>query len=584
MPQHNMIRATAGVLAGMLLGCTLDTSFSAGQTPDNAQAHQARGMSLLKAGNLREARSEFATVVKMDPHSADAYLLLGVTDGQLGDYTTAVLDLRSAVKLNPRSEAAHYNLALALFHLDLEDEAITELETVVRLNPKVEPAQYNLGVLLLKKGRLEESYKHLEAARTVDPGDLEVLVYLAEACFRSGRSQRGLDLAQQGIRSDSSGEVSAKLASLLVDEGYYTEALPALQRSRSQLTPSPSLDINLARAYIGVDEPARAIELLAPLRGSQSAWQVSYLLGVAYGGTHRQDQASAAFRDAIRLKPDEAAPHYDLGRLLLDSSEDAAHKSGVSEIEEAIRLSPNENKYYATLGRWMLERNELKSAIELLKLGIKNTSEPAELEVMLGLAELRLNGATAAKPFVERAVEAMPDSGAAVHLLGSCYLKIGDYVKADQYFEKATDLSPRNDAYFFDAAEVLERLNRPSDAVAFAGEAINLKPDHAYYHYFLGKLYLKLNRNSEAIKELESCLRLDAGVDSAYYLLARAYQRAGDVKQAEAWAQQFRQLKDAQDRPVGLAPPVSGLSQVDSALPPDDHSGPGTPQAQSTPR
>jgi tetratricopeptide (TPR) repeat protein len=529
---------------------------------DNITPHLQAGLSLLKSGNLRQAEAEFQKALKLDPGSARVYVLLGITENGLKEYSEAISVFDSALKLDSNSVSAHYNLALSLLHLHRDDDAIHELEEVVQLDPKVEPAFYNLGLLLAQKGRFKESIQYLQEARRQQPADPAVIVNLVKAYFRIGQKEKAIELAKQGINEDTRGHLSARLGILLVDEGAYNEALPALEKNQIHASQSASLAVYLAKAYLGTNQPTRAIKLLQQFESGSTSWEIYDLLGLAYQASGQPVLAKRAFQQAVTLKPASADAHFHLGKALLQSSEASAQKAGEQQILQAISLDPRETDYYETLGQWMLEKHRLQAANELLERGIQSTLPSPEIYLMLAIAKIQLDGAAAAKPFVERAIALNPQDGATIHLLGSCYFVTGDYLEAAKYFEKAITLSPQDAFFFYDAAMALERLNRVNEAIPFAEKAVRLDPNQAIYHYALGKLYEKIGRQIEAVRELETCVRLNPQIDYPYYLLARTYMRMGDPKNAHYWSQKLQQLKETKDSAAGLAPPASGSSQI----------------------
>ena len=56
---------------------------------------------------------------------------------------------------------------------------------------------------------------------------------------------------------------------------------------------------------------------------------------------------AAAFREAIRLRPDFAEAHNNLGLVLIQSGDDAG---GIAALREAVRLAPDYADAHANLG------------------------------------------------------------------------------------------------------------------------------------------------------------------------------------------------------------------------------------------
>src|SRR5207248_3047926 len=77
-----------------------------------------------------------------------------------------------------------------------------------------------------------------------------------------------------------------------------------------------------------------------------------YQLGLSYmaaqGRDHSLEDAEMAFRTALSLQPDWAAPHQLLAESLLRQSR---YDEAITQAKEATRLDPNQYDAWMTLGR-----------------------------------------------------------------------------------------------------------------------------------------------------------------------------------------------------------------------------------------
>jgi len=543
-----------------------DSSLEAGpqhtQEVSSAAVHLTSGLSLLRSGNASAALNEFQEACRLDPNSAQAFILVGITQNQLGHVPEAVAALRHALQLDPSSEAAHYNLAMSLAQLKENDDAIAELRSVLKLNPESASAHYNLGVLLEGKGDYQGAIQHFLAVKEAQPGDAAVLLHLVSAYYEVGHSMEAIRLAQEVASHDSKGELAVRLAQLMIRHNDFEQAVQLLEPARARVPSSPGVDMTLARAYIGAGKPGKAIDLLKSLERDDSSWQIAYLLGLAYVSDKRPEPAIAAFRNTLRINPNQADGHFRLGKLLLDSTNESEQQVGLHELHQAIVLDPHTSEYYEVLGGWLLQRDRLKEAIEVLDQGIKDGTPSAELEALMGLAQAALHGGASAKPFAEKALQQDSRMALAHYLVGFYYFNAGDYAQAVEYYKQAAKLDPRGDLFYYDTALALQRLNRVSEALPYAQKSTELNPERSLNHYFLGKLYTKLNRNAEAVPELETSLRLNPQLDNSYYLLSQIYERSGNTIKAQEMRDKLALLKHARDRGTTMESPESEAHEM----------------------
>ena len=82
--------------------------------PDDAEAHYNLGIALSGQGKLDEAIAEYREAIRLKPDYAEAHYNLGIAlDGQ-GKLDEAIAEYREAIRLKPDYAEAHYNLGIAL--------------------------------------------------------------------------------------------------------------------------------------------------------------------------------------------------------------------------------------------------------------------------------------------------------------------------------------------------------------------------------------------------------------------------------------------------------------------------------------
>lgn len=533
------------VLALWLLISALFVCVSANgnQNSDGAETHLQQGIAFLRAGQTQAACEELKVTIHQNPQNIVAHIYLGIAENQLGHFADAVPVFREALKLAGDSEAIHYNLALSLLGLHKTDEAVREFRRVVDLNPKNGPANYNLGLLLAEEGSFKAACEYLQNARSTQPDDPAILIHLVDLYLKTGNDAGALELTREGTKFDSTGKLSIQLGEFLVEKGRCKEAVPVLEKARSLLPDVPEVAGYLARAYVGARQPAKVIELLAPIRDKQASWEVYYLRGLAFTALDQREEAGRAFLKALSVQPGEASIHYALGKLLLDSEDKQGRQAGIDEISKAIKLSPSKSEYYLTLASYFFDTHDIRATIELLKSALDLVPPSEQIYVTLGLAELELEGPAQAMPFIEKAIALDPHAGAGYDLLGRCEMRFGNDANAAKYYIKAAELTPENDIYFRDAAIALDRLGRPVEGLPFAEKSIKLRPNEVYNHYILGKLYSQTGHTADAIRELESCVQLNPKNFLPYNLLALLYKHAGENAKAETCWRTLRVLK-----------------------------------------
>jgi tetratricopeptide (TPR) repeat protein len=186
--------------------------------------------------------------------------------------------------------------------------------------------------------------------------------------------------------------------------------------------------------------------------------------------------ARTEFEQGIRLNPDSAELHYNLGKLYsIDDNWGPAKK----ELEEAVRLDPSY----------------------------------VEAWDALGFAKESLGDDTGAVADYEKAIQLNRDRNppfANAHVnLSAYYNRTGQSQKAIDYAKTALELNPRSDRAWFQMARAYEHRGEIDAAIESANHAIQLNSRASSYYYVLSTLYRRLGKTDESRQALEQFTKLD---------------------------------------------------------------------------
>jgi tetratricopeptide (TPR) repeat protein len=211
-------------------------------------------------------------------------------------------------------------------------------------------------------------------------------------------------------------------------------------------------------------------------------------LGSALEAEGRRPEAIMEFQAALRLKPDYAEPHNNLGNIyatLPGRSADA-----IAQYQEALRLKPDSAVAHFNLGnQWLREPGRIDDAIAQYREAV------------------RLNpGYVAARTNLGSALAGLP----------------GRLDEAIAEYQEVLRLDPQFAEVHFNLGNLWMRVpGRTNDAIAEYEETLRLKPDFAAAHLNLALALLDLpGRRDGARMHLEAALRLDPANEAARRELA----------------------------------------------------------------
>ncbi len=144
-----------------------------------------------------------------------------------------------------------------------------------------------------------------------------------------------------------------------------------------------------------------------------------------------------------------------------------------------------------------------------------------------------------AEEMFARIVEARPNMGQALHLLGQVRLKLGRVAEAREPLERAAQFLPRDVAAQTNLAGCLIQLGRHEQALAALAKAARLKPDDAVISLNTGRALEALGRVEEAERAYDLALSID------HRLLPALSARADLLAARGEWAGALADLETA---------------------------------------
>jgi tetratricopeptide (TPR) repeat protein len=143
-----------------------------------------------------------------------------------------------------------------------------------------------------------------------------------------------------------------------------------------------------------------------------------------------------------------------------------------------------------------------------------------------------------------------PQMTRAYDLLGLCYDYLGRLADAIVNFSHSVELNQAQTKPSpwpnLDMAICQIELNDLAGAEKNLREAIEYDPRLAQAQYNLGRLLDKQGKYQEAVKTLTAAVALDQQYPEPHYLLARIYQRLGELELAKTESERFQQLRTTQ--------------------------------------
>ena len=320
--------------------------------------------------------------------------------------------------------------AASLIAGDRLAEAERQLNQVLKEAPEEPTALNLLGALRAKQGRLEE----------------------AEALFtravRSDRSLAGahMNLARHYLIKREPEKSAAQLSEVLRLEPSNAEAAH-----------------RLAWLLLSQNRVEECIAFVESLKGTQAlSAALLAVAGEAYLRKGDRAAALASLKRAAEMSPSEPSYYFAIGSAWLRYPPD------LDEAERAfrqfLRLRPEDTQGQIHLGYVLLKQSRLAEARAALEPSARGGGATAEVFYYLGLIAQKEGEDARAIELFEKSVRLDPAFVHAHAALGAAFLKLKDYARARQELEAAVKFGPEEPKAHYNLALLYARLNQPERA------------------------------------------------------------------------------------------------------------------------
>lgn len=301
--------------------------------------------------------------------------------------------------------------------------------------------------------------------------------------------------------------------------------------------PDGYLGLGMVQLREGKPEDAsRALEHAAELNPQLPGTHL--FLGIAQYQTGQPEQAMRSMQAELDLQPSNLEALVWIGIIQLDTGhpEEAA-----SSLDQAIALDPKNKEalYYTARAHRLLAEAAYKKLYAL---------DPDSALLHRALAETFAEAGEPEKSIEEydAAIRKDPKNPDLYEALGEENQKIGRVDAATKAYEQELQLHPNSGIALYNLGMMQVKTGRAATGVPLLRRAVEAHAMPAPTDYYLGWGLAELGQNEEAAHWLELSLRNSPSPfieQSAYYQLARVYQKLNRKAEAEHAFDQLKQLK-----------------------------------------
>lgn len=357
------------------------------------------------------------------------------------------------------------------------------------------------------------------------------------------RKKRAYDLHEEGRRLSGQGDRRGALVK-------YREALaldPSDKVIRFNIANNESvlaheagdLPLAIAKAREGIpytDNPAfrKWLKGLEEELADKTSWQEAnyyHERGRKLFDEGKYADAEAAFREAMRLRPNNWAFPYNLG-LALEYQNRVADAEAA--YQKAVELNPKDSNGHFRLALMRIYLGQYARAEKAYRAAAQLAPSQSGTRVGLGYALEKQGYRVEAEAQYREAIRLAPGDYFGYFRLGELLRTSKKHAEAEDLHREAVRLEPKDADARFGLAYTLMEQGKRAEAETQYREVIRLYPKSLGARLNLAKSLLDRNQAREAESLLREVIKLSPRDMDAYNSLGRALKRQGRYREAEA--------------------------------------------------
>ena len=224
----------------------------------------------------------------------------------------------------------------------------------------------------------------------------------------------------------------------------------------------------------------------------------------------------------ISAKPKTQAESAEFQALVwfqrgYQAQEAGKHEQAVQAYREAIRLKPDDASAWNSLGNALDELGQYQEAVQAYREAVRLKPDYALAWNNLGVAYGRLGRNQEGLQAYREAIRLEPEEGLFSFNLGNAYARLGQYQEAIQAYREAIRLKPDLAEAWYSLGVACGDRGQYEQAVQAYREAIRLKPDYASAWNNLGVTYALQGKRSKVMEVYQQLKTLDPDMADKFF-------------------------------------------------------------------
>ena len=408
--------------------------------PEYLDAYQSLCVVLLKMHDIQTAIDYAQRALELDSDNYLYEFIIGTAYMKNNDFEKAEAPLKNSLSKMPENLGTLNSLGTCYMAQNKTQNAIETYLKSLEINPESATTYYNIGSAYQILQNHELACEYLQKAVDLDE-DESYLSSLAISEVKLERYEKALKhFKQLALLYPSKETYKFNIVTCYEALGEFNIAINLLEElvyvNPKLLLPAQKL----ANLYIRTNNPAKAKEIYDKflLKNKMTA-ESMHQYAVISSNLCDTETAEKMLKKAIRMNPDFAKAHKDLGiiylnKRLFDYAED--------EFKTALKLAPNDFEIIFEYGNFLYSISRNQDAEAYYQEALDIEPENVLALTFMGLNKLVLNQLDEAYSYIMKAYKYQPNHEYVQFCVGRILYARGEYEDAKRYLIRAVEQNP----------------------------------------------------------------------------------------------------------------------------------------------
>lgn len=477
------LKANMSLLEGDFATASVLFKYVADLNPEDAFVHKKYAISLIRVGNLDEARVVLDNLYKSTNEEKVGMILAGVYTGMDKDKEARAL-YGKLLAQNPANEDACIFLGKAYAVGKDFPKAYKQLMTCAKNNPKSGIYDYYMGKLSIDQDKVDQAVAYFTKAQQKQPGMTQAVGALGIIFEEKEKFDKAIAVYEKHLStSPNDSSILNRLVQVLFQQEKYAQVIPYAERLSDLEPDNLNLKVKLGVLYTDAKKFPEAISVFKDLlSAAPQSDKILYYLGAI----HQELKEFSESIEYFNQIPTDSG-------LYTDSSVQMANM--LSNLAQAEFYSKESDKYqkqfFAFINKKLEEKKDMRVEFSIVKSGFyEGTNQYKKAMETMMVVQDEKSFSTQHK-----------------YYLANLYEK-------EKKFEESTNLilgiiekDPKNaHAWNFLGYSMLVRGDQMDKAYEYIQTALKISPDDGYIRDSLGWYYYKKGDVKKAQEQLEFAL------------------------------------------------------------------------------